>query len=200
MNGSETRKCLPGAVGKECPLLISAHHQRRELGDFRCMRCLVALSSLAGARRPSASSKQRYATVWRRPKDVGRAAPGRVGIPKGSARRCCALRDRVIDATAEGALTLASSGEGSRSWLVRFSVFILAVIAAAVCTSKSAAAQTDAWCAYYDLGKDGFRSCRFATLQQCLEDVRGIGGNCGPSPYPSSPAPSTRRSKRHHHY
>lgn len=83
---------------------------------------------------------------------------------------------------------------------MRLARFILAGFVIAVCIAESAQAQNDAWCAYYDLGKDGFRSCRFATLQQCLDDVRGIGGNCGPSPYPSSSPPSNKRSRRHNHY
>jgi Protein of unknown function (DUF3551) len=81
---------------------------------------------------------------------------------------------------------------------VRLALFILAAFAAAICITKSAEALNGAWCAYYDLGKDGFRSCRFTTLQQCLNDVRGIGGNCSPSPYPSPP-PSTRHWKTHRH-
>ena len=83
---------------------------------------------------------------------------------------------------------------------MRIALFIPAAFAVAISIVTSAKAQNDAWCAYYDLGKDGFRSCRFATLQQCLDDVRGIGGNCGPSPYPSSPPPSNRRSRRYQHY
>ena len=39
------------------------------------------------------------------------------------------------------------------------------------------------WCAYYNDGGDGDPHCGFATLQQCLADVRGIGGSCGASPY-----------------
>jgi hypothetical protein len=80
---------------------------------------------------------------------------------------------------------------------VRLALFILSAFAAAICITKSAEAQNGAWCAYYDLGKDGFRSCRFRTLQQCLNDVRGIGGSCGPSPYPTSPPPTARHWKRH---
>jgi hypothetical protein len=111
-----------------------------------------------------------------------------------------AWHHRVIDVAAAAALPLTSSGGSEQELAVRLSLLIVVAFAAAVCIANYAAAQTDAWCAYYDLGKDGFRSCRFATLQQCLEDVRGIGGNCSPSPYPSSPALSTKRSKRHHHY
>jgi len=75
---------------------------------------------------------------------------------------------------------------------------LITVVACAtiVCIEKSAQAQNGGWCAYYNLGPMGGRSCRFATLQQCLADVRGIGGNCSPSPYP--PAPSRHHSTRHH--
>jgi hypothetical protein len=81
---------------------------------------------------------------------------------------------------------------------MRLLLFILGVFAAVICVEIPAEAQNGGWCAYYDLGQDGFRSCRFATLQQCLDDVRGIGGNCGPSPYPPSPEshPSTRLRRR----
>jgi hypothetical protein len=84
---------------------------------------------------------------------------------------------------------------------MRLLLFILGVFATVVCIEKPAVAQNYPWCAYYDLGQDGFRSCRFATLQQCLDDVRGIGGNCGPSPYPPSPVshPLTRRPRYHPH-
>ena len=79
---------------------------------------------------------------------------------------------------------------------MRLLLFILGVLVAIVCIEKPA--EAGPWCAYYDLGQDGFRSCRFATLQQCLDDVRGIGGNCGPSPYPASPVshPFTRLRRR----
>jgi hypothetical protein len=78
--------------------------------------------------------------------------------------------------------------------------FLVGLFTAGAYAEKPALAEPSyPWCGYYDLGQAGFRSCRFATLQQCLDDVRGIGGNCGPSPYPPSPAPhrSTRISKRH---
>jgi hypothetical protein len=39
------------------------------------------------------------------------------------------------------------------------------------------------WCAYYNDGGDGDPHCGFATFQQCLADVRGMGGSCGSSPY-----------------
>jgi hypothetical protein len=87
---------------------------------------------------------------------------------------------------------------------MRLSLFMLLGLFAAIAyAEKPAVAQPNyPWCAYYDLGRNGFRSCRFSTFQQCLDDVRGIGGNCGPSPYPTEPAPrpSTGISKRHHHH
>ncbi len=81
-------------------------------------------------------------------------------------------------------------------------VMLLGLCAVVAFADKPAVAQQNyPWCAYYDLGPNGFRSCRFATFQQCLEDVRPVGGNCGPSPYPTEVAPrrSIRTSKRHHH-
>ena len=80
---------------------------------------------------------------------------------------------------------------------------VLGVFALIVSVEKPAVAEQNyPWCAYYDIGHAGFSSCRFSTLQQCLDDVRGIGENCSPSPYLSAPGPhaSIRISKRHHPY
>ena len=80
---------------------------------------------------------------------------------------------------------------------MRNSLFILGVFAALVCFEKPAAAQNYPWCAYLDLGKGGATNCGFATFQQCLAAVSGVGGNCGPSPYPSSPrSPQATRPRR----
>jgi Protein of unknown function (DUF3551) len=79
---------------------------------------------------------------------------------------------------------------------MRLSLFILAVFAAIVCIEKLAVAQNGAWCAYYDTGGGGSRNCEFATFEQCLATVRGIGGNCSPSPYPSSSGTASRRPRR----
>jgi hypothetical protein len=46
---------------------------------------------------------------------------------------------------------------------------------------------------YYNDGGDGDPHCRYATLEQCVADMRPTGGSCGPSPYPPSPGTSTRR-------
>ena len=64
----------------------------------------------------------------------------------------------------------------------------IAVVAAVVVTERPAEAQSGGWCAYFDEGAGGGdRECGFATLQQCLADVRGVGGNCSPSPYYEAP-------------
>src|SRR5947207_7233653 len=68
---------------------------------------------------------------------------------------------------------------------------MLVVFTVIVCSKKPAAAQNGAWCAYYNTADGGSRNCGFATFEQCLATVRGVGGNCSPSPYPSS-TPSRR--------
>jgi hypothetical protein len=55
------------------------------------------------------------------------------------------------------------------------------------------------WCAQYNL-PGGPTSCRFATFEQCLPEVRGVGGQCVVNPYPpsyySSQNTASRRSGR----
>jgi len=70
---------------------------------------------------------------------------------------------------------------------MRFSLFILVVLAAIIGIEKPAEAQNGAWCAYNNYAYGGQTICEFATLQQCLAEVRGVGGNCGPSPYYNAP-------------
>jgi len=80
---------------------------------------------------------------------------------------------------------------------MRLSLFILAVLAAIVYMEKPAAAQ-GAWCAEYNYGFGGARNCGFATYQQCLATVRGVGGSCSPSPY--FQAPPYQRYRRGYPY
>jgi uncharacterized protein DUF3551 len=70
---------------------------------------------------------------------------------------------------------------------MRLLLIIAGVFAAVVCVEKPAAAQNGGWCAYYNYAFGGQRMCGFASLQQCLADVRGVGGNCSPSPYYQPP-------------
>jgi hypothetical protein len=76
----------------------------------------------------------------------------------------------------------------------------IGVFAAVVCFEKPAAAQNSPWCAYYDLGEGGATNCGFATSQQCLAAVSGVGGSCGSNPaYQTAlgPYPLTRHQRRH---
>jgi hypothetical protein len=79
---------------------------------------------------------------------------------------------------------------------MRLSLFTLGVLAAIVCTGKSAEAEQNyPWC----INKpDTPPQCRYTTLEQCLADRLGKGGSCSPSPYPSSaePHPATRLQRR----
>ena len=81
---------------------------------------------------------------------------------------------------------------------MRLSLFILALLAGIVYIEKPAAAQNSAWCAEYNFGFGGARNCGFATYQQCLATVRGVGGSCSPSPY--SQAPPYQRYRRGYPY
>jgi uncharacterized protein DUF3551 len=54
-----------------------------------------------------------------------------------------------------------------------------ALLTAASLVSISAAqAQNGPWCAHYDFGSDETVNCGFYSFQQCLSDVRGVGGFC----------------------
>ena len=66
---------------------------------------------------------------------------------------------------------------------MRFLLFILGAFATIICIEKPAEAREYPWCAYYNFDRGGARNCGFATFQQCLAAVSGVGGNCGPSPY-----------------
>ena len=72
---------------------------------------------------------------------------------------------------------------------MRILLLILIVLTAGASVIKPAEAQNGGWCADLNMGgRGGARNCGFATLQQCLADVRGIGGSCSPSPYYERPS------------
>jgi hypothetical protein len=81
---------------------------------------------------------------------------------------------------------------------MRLLLVFVGAFAVFVSIEKPAKAQNGEWCAYYNTGDGGSRNCGFATFEECLATVRGIGGNCGPSPYPTSPQspPSTKPRRR----
>jgi hypothetical protein len=86
---------------------------------------------------------------------------------------------------------------------MKLPLFILGVFATLVCIAKPAAAQDYPWCAYYDIGGGGgggATNCGWATFEQCLATVSGIGGSCGPNPMyrsPPGPYPLTGYPRRH---
>ena len=84
---------------------------------------------------------------------------------------------------------------------MRHLLIIVGAFAAVVCIAKPAEARDYPWCAYYG-PTFGATNCGWATFEQCLATVRGIGGSCGPNPqYQGQPWPaSTTRRPRHHPY
>ena len=58
---------------------------------------------------------------------------------------------------------------------MRFSLFILVILAAIIGIEKSAEAQSYPWCAYYNMGGfggGGATNCGFATWQQCQAAIK----------------------------
>jgi hypothetical protein len=49
--------------------------------------------------------------------------------------------------------------------------------------TDAADAASNAWCAVY---QRGVQNCSYATQQQCLAQVWGLGGFCRPNPFPGS--------------
>ena len=88
---------------------------------------------------------------------------------------------------------------------MRLLPIIVGAFVAVACNEKPAEAQDYPWCAYYNFGGGGgggATNCGWATFEQCLATVSGIGGSCGPNPQyqgPPWPTPTTRRL-RHHPY
>ena len=73
--------------------------------------------------------------------------------------------------------------------------------AALVLAASPAAAQGAPWCLSENDSR-GAVVCSFHTFEQCLETRSGIGGSCGPNPYPSlgtrypGGGPTERRKRR----
>jgi Protein of unknown function (DUF3551) len=66
------------------------------------------------------------------------------------------------------------------------------------------AAQFYPYCARYFGKIGGGSSCYFATLEQCREDVSGVGGYCTENPWyigpPGRVATPVRKHRRKHYY
>ena len=79
---------------------------------------------------------------------------------------------------------------------MRLLLFLLGISVGIVCIGNRAEAQNYPWCAQYS--GDGGMNCGFATFQQCLAEVSGIGGFCTQnSTYqpPQFPRPIARRAR-----
>jgi hypothetical protein len=75
---------------------------------------------------------------------------------------------------------------------MKLSIFSLSVLAIIAC-STSAKAQNYPWCAQYGGGMGGATNCGFTTFQQCLDNIRGLGGFCNPNTqYVPPSGPRTR--------
>jgi hypothetical protein len=72
---------------------------------------------------------------------------------------------------------------------------ILGIGIATALFATGAQAQSYPWCAHYDKGDD-IMSCGFTSFQQCLTDVRGVGGFCEPNN--TYVAPSSAPAPKHH--
>ena len=64
------------------------------------------------------------------------------------------------------------------------SVFAIAALLAAATAARAQSAYDYPWCAQYgDSNGPGATSCYYATREQCMQTLSGIGGNCIRSPY-----------------
>ena len=82
------------------------------------------------------------------------------------------------------------------------------LVAGAALTGLSGARAQSAydypWCAIYG-DKSGAQACYYASYDQCMATMRGIGGSCIESPYYRGPQPyqgprhPVRHHRRYHH-
>jgi uncharacterized protein DUF3551 len=78
---------------------------------------------------------------------------------------------------------------------------LLAILAICVVVgaAKRAEAENYPWCSYYTASGGGGTNCGFTTFQQCLDNVRGIGGFCDRNTQyqtPAGPRPSSKLQGR----
>lgn len=83
---------------------------------------------------------------------------------------------------------------------MKLSIFLLGVCVALICADRPAKAQEYPWCAYYNFLQGGATNCGFATYQQCMATISGIGGSCGANPRYQGPPPGPQRPRRYRYY
>ena len=81
-------------------------------------------------------------------------------------------------------------------------LFALAALAALdVFTPSVGQAEPYPWCAQYSGGRGGGgRNCGFATLEQCMATISGIGGFCEPNLFYTGRAKQRPKRARKRHY
>jgi Protein of unknown function (DUF3551) len=65
--------------------------------------------------------------------------------------------------------------------MLKMSFFIAAALALTALPGREAAAA--AYCAYSGGIRGGYENCGFYTWEQCLENIRGMGGHCMRNPH-----------------
>jgi hypothetical protein len=83
---------------------------------------------------------------------------------------------------------------------MKAALFVIGLLLATISVAPRAQAQSNyPWCAYYGSGFSG-TNCGFTTFEQCLENVRGIGGFCQQNDWyhPAAAAPHYSGRKHRH--
>ena len=75
---------------------------------------------------------------------------------------------------------------------VRTSLLIIgAALVSDVSAGRAQSAYDYPWCAVYT-NRSGAQACYYASYEQCMATMWGIGGYCRPSPYYRGPRPDRR--------
>jgi hypothetical protein len=86
-----------------------------------------------------------------------------------------------------------------REIVMKTSIFVLGLLVAAIAIAPRAQAQSNyPWCSIYGSGFSG-TNCGFTTFEQCLENVRGIGGFCQQNDWYHSSAAAAPQYSGHKH-
>jgi hypothetical protein len=95
--------------------------------------------------------------------------------------------------TNEDENVLIAQPDASRETSMKLSLFVLGILVGAAWIATPAEATDYPWCAYY---RNGSTNCGFSTFQQCLDTVRGIGGDCMRNTQYPTAGDNSRRTRR----
>jgi hypothetical protein len=79
-------------------------------------------------------------------------------------------------------------------------LFAVSVGLVAIGLVTQAKAQNYPWCSIYSGDMGGAKNCGFVTFEQCMENVRGIGGFCQRNDWYRPPPGATGRVPARTHY